>query len=399
LVLGLERAKAGDLPTDPEHAEMKRLLHEAMDAGARGWSAQWMQAETAQRDYDGSRLVADLLHDETVLHLADVLAERDDGFIQLTHSRVNGNNTDFFETLARRSGRPILFNTVVARPSDPSMHRSRLAWLADCRRRGLPVYGQGITSDGGYTFSFDEWNLFDEMPAWREATLGTVDERLEKLSDPARRPALREQRPWMALRSIEEIRIEAVFSSDTAGFVGRTVGEVAADTGRHPTDALLDIATADGLQATFSSLPGFVSDEGFRDLIQDDYIIPGISDGGAHMRFSTAGSYPTGTIIRAVRDEGLLSLEDVHWRLSALPARCAGFVDRGTLVPGMAADVVVYDFDALALGPVERVTDLPGGEWRRVQRATGYSCMVVNGEVTMVDGKETDARSGKLIRR
>jgi N-acyl-D-aspartate/D-glutamate deacylase len=378
---------------------MKALLHAAMDAGARGWSAQWMQAETAQRDYDGTRLVSDLLHDETVLHLADVLAERDDGFIQLTHSRVGSPNTEFFEVLARRSGRPILFNTVTARPNDPSMHRSRLAWLADCRRRGLQIYGQGITSDGGYTFSFDEWNLFDEMPAWRDATLGDVDERLAKLSDPARRTALREQRPWMALRSIEEIRVEAVFSSRTRQFVGRTIGEIASETGEHPTDVLLDISVADGLQATFSSLPGFVSDEGFRDLILDDYIIPGISDGGAHARFSTAGSYPTGTIIRAVREEGLLSLEEVHWRLSALPARCAGFVDRGVLAVGMAADVIVYDFDKLAVGPVERVTDLPGGEWRRVQRGLGYSYVVVNGEITMVDGKETGARSGALVRR
>jgi N-acyl-D-aspartate/D-glutamate deacylase len=194
-VLGLERAKAGDLPSPSEHAEMKRLLHEAMDAGARGWSAQWMQGDTAQRDFDGTRLVSDLLHDETVLHLADVLAERDDGFIQLTHSRVEGPNTEFFELLAQRSGRPVLFNTVVSRPGYPEMHRSRLEWLAECRRKGLPVYGQGITDDGGYTFSLDEWNLFDERDAWREATVGTVQERLAKLSDPARRPELRAQRP------------------------------------------------------------------------------------------------------------------------------------------------------------------------------------------------------------
>ena len=81
-----------------------------------------------------------------------------------------------------------------------------------------------------------------------------------------------------------------------------------------------------------------------------------------------------------MRDEELLSLEDAHWRLSALPARCAGFVDRGVLDVGMAADVIVYDLDKLAVGPVERVTDLPGGEWRRVQRGLGYSYVIVNGK-------------------
>jgi N-acyl-D-aspartate/D-glutamate deacylase len=203
----------------------------------------------------------------------------------------------------------------------------------------------------------------------------------------------------MALRSLEGIRVQSVGADATRQYVGRTIGDIARETGSDPTDVLLDIATADGLQAVFSSLPGFVSEEGLRELIQDDYIIPGISDGGAHMRFSTAGAYPTGTIIRAVREQGLLSLEEVHWRLSALPARCAGFVDRGTLLPGMAADVVVYDLERLALGPVERVNDLPGGEWRRVQRAEGYSRLIVNGEITMVDGKETEARPGILLRR
>ena len=65
----------------------------------------------------------------------------------------------------------------------------------------------------------------------------------------------------------------------------------------------------------------------------------------------------------------------------------------------MAADVVIYDLERLALGPVERVNDLPGGEWRRVQRAEGYSRVIVNGQVTMVDGKETAARPGTLLRR
>ena len=39
-VLGLEDAKAGRKPTEAEHAELARLLHEAMDTGACGWSTQ-----------------------------------------------------------------------------------------------------------------------------------------------------------------------------------------------------------------------------------------------------------------------------------------------------------------------------------------------------------------------
>ena len=75
--------------------------------------------------------------------------------------------------------------------------------------------------------------------------------------------------------------------------------------------------------------------------------------------------------------------------------------DRGVLREGAAADVVVYDLDALAIDPpwigsVEH--DLPAGEWRRVQRAVGYKAIIVNGEVTFADGECTGATPGKLLR-
>ena len=87
--------------------------------------------------------------------------------------------------------------------------------------------------------------------------------------------------------------------------------------------------------------------------------------------------------------------------MSNLPAQAAGFKDRGVLEEGVAADVVVYDLDELAIDPpwvgsVEH--DLPAGEWRRVQRAVGYNAIVVNGEVTFESGECTGATPGKLLR-
>ena len=69
-VLGFERAKAGVLPTDAEHAELRRLLNEAMDAGGCGWSAQRLHPDgpgAVQRDYDGGPMVTDVMHDATAL--------------------------------------------------------------------------------------------------------------------------------------------------------------------------------------------------------------------------------------------------------------------------------------------------------------------------------------------
>src|ERR671922_41959 len=112
-VLGFERAKAGAMPTDAEHRELRRLLHESMDAGGCGWSAQRLHPDgpgAVQRDYDGGPMVTDIMHDETALELAEVLAERNTGFMQMALATTDGAH-DFthIEELAEVSGRPLLY--------------------------------------------------------------------------------------------------------------------------------------------------------------------------------------------------------------------------------------------------------------------------------------------------
>ncbi|MDA3041186.1 MAG: amidohydrolase family protein, partial [Actinomycetota bacterium] len=55
-VLGLDGAKSGRMPTDAEHAMLARLLHDGMDAGGCGWTAQRLPPTgpaALQRDWDG----------------------------------------------------------------------------------------------------------------------------------------------------------------------------------------------------------------------------------------------------------------------------------------------------------------------------------------------------------
>jgi N-acyl-D-aspartate/D-glutamate deacylase len=75
-----------------------------------------------------------------------------------------------------------------------------------------------------------------------------------------------------------------------------------------------------------------------------------------------------------------------------------GLKDRGYLAEGKAADVIVYDRDALDALPQERLYDYPAGEWRLVQKAKGYDRIIVNGQTTFIDGECTDAIPGRLLR-
>lgn len=405
-VLGLEDAKSGRKATPDELAELKRLLHEAMDAGGAGWSAQRLPpygGMANQRDFDGSPMPTDCMPDETALAMAAVLGERNEGFMQMTY--VSGDpkhDLEHFEELATVSGRPILYNNVVGHDRYPNRHRKQIEWLESCRERGIPVYGQAVSTGAGFTFELAGWNLFDDSEAWMEATTGTHEEKLHKLADPARRAALREESKKIesgaVISSFGGIAVVKVIKPELKKYVNMTLDDIALAENKHIVDAMLDIGVADDLQSVFYAQSS-ASDYGvLKEIVAYPYSLLGVSDGGAHTKYFTAGRYPTETLIRDVREHGTLTLEEAHWRLSAFPAHCAGFRDRGTLREGAPADVLVYNLDELAITEQEVVHDFPGGEWRRIQRAVGYRAIIVNGQTTFIDGKETGNLPGQLLR-
>ncbi|HVT25442.1 MAG TPA: amidohydrolase family protein [Rhizomicrobium sp.] len=400
-VMGLKDAKAGRMPTPAEHAEMGRLLNQAMDAGACGWSAQRLVPGNPggqQNDHDGTPMVTDVMHDETAIEMAKVLRKRNDGFIQMTLlSPDPGHDRKHIEDLATVSGRPVVMNVVGWNDSDASIHRDTLAWLKSCRDRGIRVVGQGDTVAAPWMFKLDEWNMFDDSEAWKDATLGTFEERKAKMADPARRAALREV-PKTVIPVFGEIVLIGPKTEKNEKWRDYTLAHIAKETGKHPVDVMLDIAVEEDLQTEFQGDRARNNLKYLKEIVQDPFVIFGVSDGGAHTRFLTGGRFPTETIVRFVRENDVISLEEAHWRLSTLPALVAGFRERGTLVEGAPADVVVYDYEKLHVVDDEIARDQPGGEWRRIQRASGYRFILVNGEVTIRDDKETNTHSGDLLR-
>jgi N-acyl-D-amino-acid deacylase len=192
-VMGLDAAKDRDA-TDEERTEMCRLLKEAMDAGACGWSAQRTAPGSGydvQRDHDGTPFATDLMSNETALALAAVLKDYDHAFIQTLiaqqgdrtgkdpKSADNAKNAvrQHLEDLARVSDSAIILNAITTDSRTPNNHRQALSWMKDARDRGFKIYPQCVTSGGGFTFTFaDGWNMYDDSEAWRDATMGTTEE-------------------------------------------------------------------------------------------------------------------------------------------------------------------------------------------------------------------------------
>ena len=409
-VLGWDEAKKRR-PTQTELKEMVRLVHEGMDAGACGWSAQVLGESSLQRDYDGTPMITDLMTEEEVLAFAKVLADRDEGFIELAYEETGeeglpmGENVQkFFERVAGTARRPILYQSVTPNAVDPEQHRARLRWLEECARKGLLLYGQGATRRTRFELTFEDWNLFDENAAWREMTLGTPAERKVTMQDPELRSKLREEwdsgtRPGRVGFSVDSLIVEETANPEYEHYAGMSVQQIAEKEDKHVIDALLDLVVADNLKTEFiAETVGRNVPEYTAEVMDSLYTIPGASDGGAHVKFLTGGIYSTELIIWLVRDEKAMTLEDAHYKLSYLPAHFGGFKDRGCIREGAPADIVVYDLDNLEILPSEVAEDLPGGEWRRIQKAKGYRWTLVNGEVTFEDGEPTGTMPGRLLR-
>jgi nitrite reductase/ring-hydroxylating ferredoxin subunit len=184
-----------------------------------------------------------------------------------------------------------------------------------------------------------------------------------------------------------------------ATLAGQTVQQIADAQRKHVIDALLDMVVEDDLETEFyAPTQGRDTAQFTTEVIESNVVVAGVSDGGAHVKFLTAGIYPTDLLTWLVRDEKTLSLEDAHYKLSYLPAHLGGFKDRGAIREEAPADIVVYDLDKLEVLPSEVAEDLPGGEWRRIQKARGYNWILVNGEITFENGEPTGVVPGRFLR-
>jgi N-acyl-D-aspartate/D-glutamate deacylase len=141
-----------------------------------------------------------------------------------------------------------------------------------------------------------------------------------------------------------------------------------------------------------------VDEEVVGQLLRHPAGIVALSDAGAHVDTLADQGFTSTLLAHWVRELGVLRLEDAVRLVTSVPAALYGLSGRGTLRPGAAADVVLFDATRVDLERTELVHDLPGGAARLLQRPIGIEHVVVNGEVLIESTQQTTARSGRLLR-
>jgi N-acyl-D-aspartate/D-glutamate deacylase len=254
--------------------------------------------------------------------------------------------------------------------------------------------------------SFRSGFVLDAMPGWEDVMGLPLDEKLKFFDDEDALAKLdeRAQSEENGLRMLANwgnLKIHDVVAPENMDYRGRMVGEIAEAEGRSTWDVLTSIARADELNTSFGTVAAQETDDDWKARIQvwrDRRALIGASDAGAHLDLLASFNYATEVLGKAVRQRKLLPLEEAINLLTDTPAQLYGLKERGRIVDGWKADIVVLDPETIGSHAVRMRMDLPGGAGRLYAEADGIEHVLVNGTGIVRNSKLTDARTGTLLR-
>jgi len=173
----------------------------------------------------------------------------------------------------------------------------------------------------------------------------------------------------------------------------RSIAELARAANQDPLDFMLDLALEEDLDTVFNALLLNWDEQGVARMLKHPASLVSLSDAGAHLTFFNDAGFGLHLLGHWVRSRGVLSLADAVRRLTSHPAQVFGIPQRGALVPGYHADLLLFDPARVGRGAKRRVFDLPGGHARLTTPAIGVEGVWVNG-VRLSGG----ALPGRLLR-
>jgi len=401
-----ERA-VGEAASDEEVERMVEVAKRAMAEGAFGLSTS--KAHT-HHDGEGNPVPSRAAERRELEALCGAVSEHEGTTLELIlPGCLNGfsdEEVELMATLSLLANRPANWNVLGVSAMNPDGCERQLAASDAARQRGAKVVALTLPHTMKIRLSFENGAILDGLPGWREVLALPVAERIAALSDPEVRKRLdqgarsKEAGIIGALANWQMLVIEETFDPANAPYEGRSVGEVARERGQDPFDAMLDVVVTDRLRTGLRPpIPETDADWELRAQVwRDPRTVVGGSDAGAHLDVMCGAIYSTALLGEAVRKRGLLSFEEAVQQLSDVPARLYGLKERGRLVEGWWADMVIFDPERVGHGPERTRDDLPGGASRLYAEAEGIEHVLVNGTEVVAGKRFTGELPGALLK-
>src|SRR5262245_29076560 len=383
-------------PTEAELEQMAALVREAIAAGAAGFASSSAQTHNG----DGGRPVPSRLANARELEaLLTPLKELDAGVGAFTPGERVSHDEVY--ALQRRIGRPFTWTALLTFQGS-SFAQDRAARNAEERAEGVDVWPQITCRPLTFQMTMADPFTFNMNPAFKGLMDRPVAERLAAYHDPEWRRNAQDELDHAPVFRANWDRLTIAECNARPDIEGRSIAEVAAERGEEPLTTMIDIA-GDDLSARFGSVLANNDPAQIEQLLQQDGLLIGLSDAGAHVSQLCDACLPTDLLGNWVREKEVLTIEHAVHKLTGEPAGVFGFDDRGELAPGKLADVTVFDPATVAPGKLRRVQDFPAdGERLVADDPHGMTHVLVNGTPIRTDGRpEADgvaARPGRLLR-
>jgi N-acyl-D-amino-acid deacylase len=386
--------------TDDEVARMRRVVAEAIAAGAVGFAT---SKSATHVGFAGKPVPSRAAEIAEISALAGALGDAGTGVIQATMGA--GFAFEEFAAISGACGRPISWTALLAGVGAPGVDRMLLDESIKLLDAGIPVYPQVSCRPLNFEFSMAEPFPFESARMFGQISSAPDNETKAAIY---RDTAFRDEfRAKLASGKVGVLggswdrTVVSWFPPDPS-IEGANVAALAKAREVDPSDLVLDLALESALGARFRMAVLNYDEDMVEVLLTDPHTMLGLSDAGAHASQLCDSCFSTHLLSRWVRERKALSLEEAIRMLTSQPAEIFGISDRGLLASGRPADIVVFDPATVGCTDLRRVNDQPANADRLIADAIGIDAVVVNGELIRRDNADmVDPRGplpGRLLR-
>lgn len=387
---------------------MRALLAESLAAGGLGFST---GRSYTHNDWDGQPVPSRWAGEDEVIELCRETACHEGTTLEwVADGCMKGFSDEEVSLMTRMSkeaGRPLNWNVLTIDSARPDDYRNQIAACEQAADDGALVIALTMPILVGMNMSLGSYCALHMLPGWGEVFGLGIAERMQALRSPETLIKLENSAAspdagvFSRLTGWSDYRIGDTYSAANEGLKGRRVGDIARERGQRDFFTMVDICLADDLRTVLWPAPTDDDPESWRlraEAWEHPAVMIGGSDAGAHLDRMAGACYTTAWIADCLRGRRLTSLENAVHHLTEAPARLFGLRDRGRIVEGAFADVVIFDPDTVGATEPVLVADLPGNGKRLWTQATGVRRVLVNGTTTVLDGEPTEALPGTLLR-
>ena len=268
--------------TAAEVAEMKRVVAEAMDAGAVGFATSTLEQHNGE---NGIPMPSRLADEHEMRALTGALGDAGKGVFMLTKGMTT--TIPWLENIAGNNGRPVMIAAMFIDPNDPERVFRELSEIGEARGRGRELWAQVGCFPLGMEFTLRHPYPLEAFLAWRPAIVAEGSEAfLDVLRDPEFRTALKAEASTATVpnrfsyHTFKTLTLMEATCGRHAGYAGRRVADLAHEQGKDPFDWLLDFALDDGLDALFDCKLFNTDEDRVKDLLRHPHATLGLSDAG-----------------------------------------------------------------------------------------------------------------------